>query len=216
MPESPSSSGPSHREQTIQALCDHFAQDALTVDEFERRVDLAHRASTSAELMALLADLPVTPPVPLQESPVSAPLPSPADIRPSQTMVALMAGVERKGRWIPARNTRVLAFWGGVELDFREALLGPGVTEVTIACLMGGVEIVVPPDIIVEADGIAIMGGFSHRTPGSGITTDSPVLRITGFALMGGVDIQTRLRGETAKDARRREREERKQKRNRQ
>lgn len=216
MPEpQPSTPGASRRDETIQALCDHFARDVLSLEEFERRVELAHRVDTAAELQALVSDLPASPPVPVQPEPVPAPRPLPTEIRPSQTLVAVMGGVERKGSWVPARRTRVFACMGGAMLDFREARLGPGITEVAIACLMGGVEILVPPGVIVEADGMAVMGGFSHKTPTFGTDPNTPVLRITGIALMGGVDISTRLPGESAKDARRRERDERKQKRNR-
>jgi predicted membrane protein len=51
---------------------------------------------------------------------------------------------------------------GGSELDFREAVMGPGVTELQIFAVCGGVEVVVPPGLNVESHGIAIMGGFEH------------------------------------------------------
>jgi predicted membrane protein len=54
---------------------------------------------------------------------------------------------------------------GGAELDFREVDLPPGETEVFIICMMGGAEIIVPPDLAVDASGIAIMGGFEHAAP---------------------------------------------------
>src|SRR5690606_22274815 len=46
------------RDATIEALCEHFADDVLSVEEFERRIDTAHRATTQADLEALLQDLP--------------------------------------------------------------------------------------------------------------------------------------------------------------
>ena len=35
------------RQQAIDALCEHFANDVLSVEEFERRVDSAHKADCS-------------------------------------------------------------------------------------------------------------------------------------------------------------------------
>ena len=50
------------RAQVIAALTEHFTRDVLDVDELDRRLDLAHRASTIAELDDLVADLaPVEP-----------------------------------------------------------------------------------------------------------------------------------------------------------
>ncbi len=46
------------RERVIAKLSDEFAQDGLDVDEFERRVTLAHTASSLADIEALTADLP--------------------------------------------------------------------------------------------------------------------------------------------------------------
>lgn len=193
----------------VRDLTTAFANDALDVAEFERRLDIAHRATALAELDALLADLrpaAATPPAPapLRTSPALA-----ADVPESQTLVALMGGVERRGHWTPARRTQLFALMGGAMLDFREARLGEGVTEVDIFACMGGVEIIVPPGLSVDVGGTAIMGGFSHAAP-SPTSPGAPVLRVGGFVLMGGVEVKVRQPGETAKDAHRREREERK------
>jgi hypothetical protein len=46
------------RQVTIDTLVEHFANDAMDVDEFERRVDLAHGAATTDALKDLVRDLP--------------------------------------------------------------------------------------------------------------------------------------------------------------
>ncbi len=216
-PNSQPSPSRSRRDDTIQALSTAFAQDELSVEEFERRVDIAHRATGPAELDALLSDLKVsTLPVPTSKpapAPVPAPAPAmatPSETRQQQTLVAIMGGVERKGAWLPARQNHLFAMMGGMQLDFREARMGAGLTEVTVVCCMGGIEVIVPPGMSVDASGVAIMGAFAHSTPTSSAGPDAPVLRINGFVLMGGVDIQVRMVGETASDARKRGREERK------
>ena len=48
------------RERVIARLSDHFAHDALDVDEFERRVTVAQTSDNPADIEALLADLPDT------------------------------------------------------------------------------------------------------------------------------------------------------------
>src|SRR5690554_783631 len=108
------------RDRVVDLLCRHYAADHMTLEEFERRLDLAHRARDVAELDALLAGLPAVP------APAAAPVePRPAiPARPERgTAIAIMGGSVRKGRWTPAAQTLALAGWGGVELDFREAQL---------------------------------------------------------------------------------------------
>lgn len=205
-----------HREQTIEQLCGHFAQDRLDLADFEARLDAANRATTAPELSALLQDLPAPappPPAPAQaarDALARGGRAMSAAIRESQTLLAVMGGVERRGTWTPARKNLVIAVMGSADLDFRQAELPPGETEINIFCLMGGVDIVVPPDLAVDASGLAIMGAFGHASAPQRSAPDAPLLRITGFCVMGGVDINVRHAGETARDARQRQRAEQK------
>lgn len=194
------------RERVIARLSDGFAHDELELEEFEQRLGLAHRSSSLAELSQLTRDLAVSATA-LAKVPAVAPAPVPASVRAEQTLAAVLGGTTRVGRWTPPRRLRVIAIMGGVELDFREATLHPGVTEVVITAVMGGVSITVPPQLAVEMDGMAIMGGFAHseRAPAQH-DPDRPVLRVRGVAVMGGVDIKTRLVGESALEARLRRR----------
>ncbi|MDB4950730.1 MAG: hypothetical protein JWM27_3379 [Gemmatimonadetes bacterium] len=202
------------REQTIRALCEHFAADHLDDGELERRLDGVHRADTLDALRGLVSDLPALRP---DGAPAGPPRPGmtmarPESVSPAETVIALMGAAKRAGSWTPPRHLHVFALMGGVELDFRTAALPPGVSEITIFAMMGGVEIVVPPGLHVEVNGMGVMGGFDHRA-GVAPPTDpnAPVLRIGGFAVMGGVEIRSRYPGENNRDARLRERDERRQ-----
>ena len=201
----------SERDRTVTALVDHFAHDHITVEDFERRLDVANRALTLPELEALVNDLPALP----QQNTVSPALkpaspPAPArHMRDSQIIGAIMGGAERRGHWQPAKRTIVAAAMGGAVLDFRDVQLPPGETEVTVICMMGGAEIIVPPGMNIDSGGIAIMGGFAHMNPiPMTHDPDAPRLRINGFVLMGGVEVYVRLPGESAKDARHRQKDE--------
>jgi hypothetical protein len=200
-----------HRDRTIDALSEHFARDDLSMEEYEERVDRAHCATSIAALEQLLSDLE-----PIEKPSVALTLPDQTALEVSRPgrkrVVAIMGGVDRKGQWVVPSELRVSAIMGGVDLDFREALIAPGITEVKVHAVMGGVDIIVPPNVAVEAEGFAIMGGFEemHRAPAAP-DPDRPLLRISGFAFMGGVDIETRMPGETWWQARKRARKERKE-----
>jgi hypothetical protein len=209
------------RQVTIDALCEHFANDVMGVEEFERRVDSAHRAATVAELKDLLRDLPGSDlPAPVAGATKPAPPPQSRSYRISRAghvkereiVVAIMGGASRRGQWAPARKNFAFTLMGGAELDFREAVLGPGVTEVQVFAMWGGIEIIVPPGMNVESHGVGIMGGFDHFTEVAP-DPDAPTLRVTGFACMGGVEITQRYPGESSRDARRRRRVTRKEQR---
>lgn len=194
------------REQVIAELTRHFVAEHLDAEEFEARVELVYQTRTIQELEAIRANLPD---IPVAEAPTVQTLPPGQAASSFQIIAAFMGGTARRGGWTPARQISALAMMGGLEIDFREARFGPGTTDLNVLALMGGVEIIVPPGLRVECEGYGIMGGFDsldqHTEPGG---EHRPILRIRGAAVMGGVEITQRLPGETAKDRKRRLKEE--------
>lgn len=192
----------------------------MDLAEFERRVDVAHRAESAAELDRLLSDLggaatPTRAGAPPSEAAAASGRPATAGsgrVRAGELVAGILGGSMRRGRWTPARRVTAIATMGGVELDFREAALGPGVTEVHAFAFWGGVQIVAPPHVRVECSGLGILGGFDHRDDSRSVAEpDAAVLRITGLAVMGGVEVVVRRPGESRRDARRRMQRERRQ-----
>ena len=214
---------PARRQWVVDALCEAYAQDQLGLQELERRLDQANRLRSEPELRALVADLTLSsgagpvaavgdgprpaasarPTVPEARDEHSLSRVDPALVFDRQFCVGFWSGRVRKGGWVPARRITALAVMGGVKLDFREAVFGSEVVDVTALAVMGGVEIIVPPGVHVETDGSAVMGGLEDRTEYS---TDqhpsAPTLRIKGAAVMGGIEIDVRLPGESAREAR--------------
>jgi hypothetical protein len=195
------------RERTINSLCDHFAQDRITLDEFEARLDLAHKALAPAQLQGLLSDISVAPASLTAAEPVH--FSGSSQEHDTRLIFAMMGGAERRGNWRPGARNVVLSIMGGSVLDFRDTDLPPGVTEVFVFACMGGCEIIVPPTLSVETHGFALMGGFVHLADSPPPSPSLPILRISGFAIMGGVEIHVRLPGESSRDAKRRRKEER-------
>ncbi|HEU0013087.1 MAG TPA: DUF1707 domain-containing protein [Longimicrobium sp.] len=202
------------RQAIIQQLAAHYAVDNLTDEALEERMDRATVATTLEELRALVADLPaVIDPHHLAAS-TAAPVVRSVHSKEQQIIVGIMGGAERKGGWAPAKNIYVVALMGGVGLDFRDAHFGPGVTTVSIFAMMGGAEIIVPPGVHVDVDGIAIMGGFEDGRYGPPPSDpNAPVLHIGGVAIMGGVEVSVREPGESVRDAKKRVRAEQQERR---
>jgi len=199
------------RDRVIARLSDHFAHDALDVDEFERRVTVAQTAEDPGQIEALLGDLPdlaggaaavpaVVPTV------VTALVP---DERDRDTLYAIFGGIDRRGTWTVPRRMKIVAVFGGANLDLREARFPPGVVELDVTAVMGGINIVVPPGLAVQMHGSAIMGGFAdiNRAPANP-DPDTPLLRVRGLTMMGGVNVDMRLPGESERGARKRQRRE--------
>jgi hypothetical protein len=199
------------REAVIQILTDSFANDLLDVEAFDERLARAHQATSVAALDALVADVE---PLPANARRTALVKLDRADAlareRPERrTALAIFGSVERSGGWLVPKQLRLVATFGSAVIDVREASFGAGVTELRAYATFGSIEIIVPPNLAVECEGTGIFGSFEHSATHVA-DPDRPILRIVGAAVFGSVEIETRLPGESARDARRRRRRERK------
>ena len=169
--------------------------------EYERRVELAYRADSNDALRDLTRDLaPLVPATTSQGGVMAAP--SGAGVAKvtgarAKNFLAFMSGVVRRGKWTVPARMRAFAWMGGIGLDLRDATLTAPVTDIWVFALMGGVEIIVPPNVRLESDGFAIMGGFEDqlKEPASG-DPNVPLIRVHGLAIMGGVEARVASPGE--------------------
>jgi hypothetical protein len=108
----------------------------------------------------------------------------------SQSFFALLGGSSRTGRWQPARRITCLALMGSVKLDFREADFPPEGVRISAGCVMGGLEIILPPGIRADLSGLPLLGSLDNKA-GEG-EYGAPAVTVRALAVMGGVEIRRR------------------------
>ena len=185
MPELVTPSQP-EREAVVARLSTAFAEDRISLEEFERRVEEVYKAATSVALTRLTSDLPVA-----AASEPSLP-DAPGVVQMSPRLVSFLGNVERRGRLAVPRRWEVRAFCANVEVDLRDADLKPGVTEISVRAFCANVEIVLPEGVVLENHGNALLGSFSVgtgprlvREPGATVR----LVRLTGRALCSNVEV---------------------------
>lgn len=180
------------RGAVVGRLQDALAEGRITVEEFSERSASAYAAVTLAELAPLTRDLPGAGPIAPAADPVphlAAPARRPDTAPP---VVAVFGGAIRRGRWLPAWREKAVAVFGGVELDYRDAPMGPEPLELRAFAVFGGVTVTVPPGVQVEMTGFSLFGG--RQVPDSDAGPGGPVLRVHAVAVFGGVEAQVRPR----------------------
>ncbi|MFI1048591.1 DUF1707 domain-containing protein [Streptomyces griseoruber] len=187
------------RERVAEVLRDALAEGRLDMAEFEERLEQTYRARTYGELAPITRDLPaagVVPAVSLRKEPVAEGGWTGRTVDgegSSSWAVAVLSGFQRKGRWTVPRRFTAVAFWGGGEIDLREADFAAGEVEITCVAIMGGIQIVVPSGVEVVVRGIGIMGGFDQRETGVPGEPGAPRVIVSGFAFWGGVGVERKL-----------------------
>jgi len=140
------------REGVALLLRDAAGEGRLTFEELAGRLDWAYGARTSQDLELVTRDLPAQPPA--------------AEVHAgtgTSSVVAIMSGADRSGRWRLGKRCRAIAVTGACKLDLRGAELTAQDPVIRAVSIMGGIEIVVPEGIAVEVTGLAVMGGKSVR-----------------------------------------------------
>ena len=183
---------PDARERVVAELTRLFAEDRISSDDLESRLERVYHATSGAELEAILADLP-------QPGAEAAAL-VPADAAETR-VAALLSAVERQWTGVVPRRLEVRGRLGYVELDLTSATFEPGVTVIDVRAFMGYVQLRLPAGVRVESHGRAIAGFFSLKGAGRTDAADAPVVRVTGRAAFGfaecfvGGRLARRLRG---------------------
>lgn len=184
------------RERVARVLHDAMAEGRLTVNELEERLDMVYAAKTFGDLEPVLRDLPVggQPRAMTVHTPAAAPSNRIGGRGTSSNAIAIMSGTDRKGVWTVPPTFTAVAMMGGVEIDLTEARFEDAETTIQAFALMGGVDIFVPEDIVIRVTGTGLMGAFENHAQDQTPAPGAPVVKITGLAMMGGVDVKQRKR----------------------
>lgn len=189
------------REHAAEVLRRAAGDGRITFEELDDRLTAAYAARTYGELAAITEDLPDAGPQP--PAPVTGPM-APAEtggprfpeariggIPGSAISVGVMSEAHRSGGWVVPPSYTAVAIMGAVSLDLREAQFSGHEVTIQTFALMGGIDIIVDEEITVDVSGFAFMGGFDHRATGPG-RPGAPRVKVVGFAMMGGVNVQRR------------------------
>lgn len=102
---------------------------------------------------------------------------------------AIMSGIDINNQSLQFKGGKATAIMGGIDIDLREATLNNNEATIEINAIMGGIDIKVPDNWRVEVSGTPIMGGVSNKTR-SNNDQNAPLLRISYFVMLGGIEIK--------------------------
>jgi hypothetical protein len=111
-------------------------------------------------------------------------------------VVSIFGDNRKTGRWMVPEHFRVFSVFGSAKVDLREAVLQFPVTVIEALAICADVQIIVPPGVIVECDGDALLGAFTvsenKRSRATPRPLGGPVLRVQGSAYLASVTVKVR------------------------
>ncbi|MFF5260703.1 DUF1707 domain-containing protein [Actinomadura viridis] len=158
------------RERVVSVLGEALADGRLTIEEHSERTSHAYAARTLGELTGLTRDLS-----PEEAQPILV------DDRP---VSAFFGRMRREGRWVVPVKLPLLALFGTVELDLREAVLQRRHIVLDSVVIGGRVRLVVPDGVQVNVTGRTILSTRELRTRPA---HDGPTIEIGGTLILGSI-----------------------------
>ena len=105
------------------------------------------------------------------------------------TVSTVLGGVNRKIASNEFTGGTVSAFLGGVNLDFRDVEMKGNEATLDIFAVMGGIDLLVPPDWIVESRVTPMLGGYEDKTRPPKDAARRLILR--GTVALGGLEVRS-------------------------
>ena len=196
MSEPPPISLNAARERVIDALSNHFAQDDISLDELERRLERAYKANTIAELDQLTADLRAAPATDSPRMPARVPVnPAPIALE-HERIVSVMSESKRAGLWVVPQELDVVSFMSDSTIDITHAQIPSGIVDVHIRAMMATVKLILPPGIHVVNRMHAFMSSVNNELDEATPAPGAPVIRLSGWAVMAELKVIVRRKEE--------------------
>jgi hypothetical protein len=190
----------------------HFANDDLSLEDLERRIERVYKATSIVDLDIITADLRSSAQLidPRQSSAgrdrfatIPPSVPSTFEIARTR-MLAIMSSTRRVGRWAVPRELSILAVMSDTKIDLTSAALPiGGVVTVELSAIMASFRLIVPPDVRVVNEMHSFMSDVRSAADEVGPSSargGTPIIRLRGTAFMADVKVKVRRREETIYD----------------
>lgn len=200
----------SARREAVRLLCRAQADDRLSVEAFQSRLEQVEHAPNRATLAAILADLeevglpsptvtryPVAPADPTglvsaeHHGVTSADPVSPAEYL---RISSVFASSKRAGAWTVPLEIEGMVLFGELVLDLRDAVFGADVVDIVVNVKVGSFELIVPAGTQVENEIEETLSSSSHSTRSArGARPNGLLVRLRGKAWLASVDVKEKF-----------------------
>ncbi|POM24721.1 hypothetical protein BTM25_33550 [Actinomadura rubteroloni] len=164
------------RDAVLVRLHTAFAEGRLDERELDERIERTLASRTHGELSVVSADLPAAPAGARGSSPVG---------RGARLHLAYKGALSRTGRWTLAERATVVVYKGSGVLDLTSAEFAGALTRLRVIAYKSGVELIVPPGVRVEADGVGVSSDVRAAA-----RDGAPVLRVKGLGYKGSITVK--------------------------
>jgi hypothetical protein len=187
-PEPTVRAGDAEREATVKRLQTAVGEGRIDLDEFGQRASAAYAAVTTAELDALLADLPAP----------AAAAPAVGEVvveRTSGSIASVFGDVKLAATTaVPERASTV---FGDVRIDLRGLRTSAETVHLQLGTVFGDVEVIVSEGVAAEIEGWTVFGDRRTQLAPVPRLPGTPHVVVRGWTVFGDLRLRSLAPGES-------------------
>jgi hypothetical protein len=177
------------RDATVSRLQTAVGEGRIDLDEFGQRAGAAYAATTTAELGALLADLPApSPGVPAAGQVVGA--------HSTEAVSSVFGDVKLAP--VTVVPERVNTVFGDVKIDLRGLRTSADTVHLQLSTVFGDVEVIVSEGVTAEISGSTVFGDRRTELASVPRLPGTPHVVVRGWTLFGDLRLRSLAPGESA------------------
>ncbi|GAA5215193.1 DUF1707 domain-containing protein [Corallincola platygyrae] len=181
------------RQEVIDQLIMNYGHGELSLEAFERRLDIAMQTTSHEKLVEQVADLQLAVNkeyVDEKQQQMGVKL-SPLETKANDYMISLFGGNDVSGPRPIARTTWVVDIFSGADIDLTDAVFPQGEVRFRMFNLFSGTDFYVPENVNVITRMFSIFGGVDCRIT-STPEPNAPTIIVEGIAIFSGIDIKVK------------------------
>jgi len=180
--------GDAEREATVTRLQTAVGEGRIDLDEFGQRAAAAYAAATTAELDALVADLPA----PAAGVPASG---GPVDERTEDAVTSIFGDVQLAP--VTSVPERVSAVFGDITIDLRGLRSAAGTVHLQLNTVFGDVQVIVSEGVSAEISGSTLFGDRRTELAAVPRLPGTPHVVVRGWTVFGDLRLLSLAPGQS-------------------
>lgn len=194
---------PKYRTEILEKLNDAFANGFLEMEDYESRVELAHKAVSIEDLQKVVYDFPDSS---LKNRFAEKPQvthehkkPININIDLQDTVFTVLGDNTINGVDLPSDNLNVVNILGETNIDLTSENYIKNLFEINVFCMLGSLRIYAPDNIKIKTQMMNILASSENSAPETDAKQEK-IVTIKGVCLLGDIKIiRNRRPGEKKK-----------------
>ncbi len=182
---------PKYRTEILEKLNDAFSNGYLEMEDYESRVELAHKAASIEELQKVVYDFPGSNMQSTQSQPPSthshrSPLNINIDMQ--DTVFTVLGDNTFNGVDLPSDNLNIVNILGETKIDLTSENYTKNIFEINVFSMLGSLKIYAPDNLKVKSQALGVLGSINNSNPPID-SRQEKILIIKGVCILGEIKV---------------------------